>query len=174
MVVAAAALVVACLAFVALTARWFVFPATDTPRAAGAIVVLGGAGPRISKGIALARAGYAPLLAISLAYPPSAAACQRDYAPSPRVRVICFRPAPFTTQGEARFIARLAAGDHLRSILVVSGTSQTTRARIRISRCYSGTVLVDPVEPGGFWAVAYSVVYEWGALLKAETLQRSC
>ena len=158
---------------VAVTARLFVFPRTDQPRAADAIVVLGGPGPRRAKGISLARAGYAPLLVVSMGRPPGPAACQR-LSPNPSVKVVCFRPTPFTTQGEARFVGQLAAERHLRTMIVVSGAAQTTRARLRFSRCYSGTVLVDPVEPGGFFSRAYSVVYEWGAMIKALTIQRSC
>ena len=75
---------------------------------------------------------------------------------------------------EARFVGRLATERHLRTILVVSGTAQTTRTRLRFSRCYSGTVLVDPVEPGGNLSRLYSVLYEWGAWIKALTIQRSC
>jgi len=158
----------------AATLRLFVFPRTDTPRRADAIVVLGGDGPRVAKGMALARDGYAPLLVVSMEQPPSEATCQGWFSPSPAVKVVCFRPTPLTTRGEARFVAQLAAQDRLHSIIVVSGTSQTTRVRLRFSRCYAGTVLVDPVAPVGFFSRVYSVVYEWGAWLKAETLQRSC
>jgi uncharacterized SAM-binding protein YcdF (DUF218 family) len=157
----------------AATARLFVFPRADQPQAADAIVVLGGPGPRLAKGIALARAGYAPLLVVSMGRPPGNDACQR-LSPAASVQVVCFRPSPFTTQGEARFVRQLAAERHLRTVIVVPGTAQTTRARLRFSRCYSGAVLVDPVAPGGFFSCAYSVVYEWGALIKALTTQRSC
>ena len=51
--------------FLVLTAVLFVWPATNAPRRSDAIVVLGGSGPRIQKGLALARAGYAPYLVIS-------------------------------------------------------------------------------------------------------------
>lgn len=46
-----------------LTAVFFVWPSTNAPRRSDAIVVLGGSGPRLQKGLALARAGYAPYLA---------------------------------------------------------------------------------------------------------------
>ena len=82
--------------FVVLTAVLFVWPATNAPRRSDAIVVLGGSGPRIQKGLALARAGYAPYLVLS--------GYDRATCPSPPsgVKVICFDPHPDTTQGEAQ------------------------------------------------------------------------
>ena len=85
--------------FLVLTAVLFVWPATNAPRRSDAIVVLGGSGPRIPKGLALARAGYAPYLVIS---DPGNEPCHWAV---PNVKVICFVPDPSTTQGEARATA---------------------------------------------------------------------
>lgn len=151
-----------------LTAVFFVWPSTNAPRRSDAIVVLGGSGPRLQKGLALARAGYAPYLAVSggdHTECPSA---------SPGIRVICFSPHPDTTQGEARAVTGLADAHDWRQIIVVSGTPQTTRARIRFDRCYHGTLLFDPVSPGGLGSWVHNVIYEWAALAKALTLQRGC
>lgn len=154
--------------FVVLTAVLFVWPATNAPRRVDAIVVLGGSGARLPKGLELARAGYAPVLVVS----------DHEEAPcpagGPRVQVICFNPAPATTQGEARDVTRLAAAHHWDQLLVVAGTPQTTRARIRFDRCYRGTLLIDPVSPVGVEQWLYNVAYEWGALVKAFTIQRGC
>jgi hypothetical protein len=57
-----------------------------------------------------------------------------------------------------------------RQIIVVSGIPQTTRARIRLDRCYHGTLLSDPASPGGLGEWIHNVIYEWGALIKALTL----
>ena len=62
--------------------------------------------------------------------------------------MICFSPVPDTTQGEAREVAKLARSYDWRQIIVVPGTPQTTRARIRFARCYHGTLLFDPASPG--------------------------
>jgi uncharacterized SAM-binding protein YcdF (DUF218 family) len=155
-------------ALLAMSALLFVWPATNAPAKVDAIVVLGGAGDRIAKGIALARAQIAPVLVISES---DTATCPRGFS---RVRVICFQPNPDTTQGEAREAARLAARYHWSRLLVVSDTPQTTRARIRFDRCYHGRVLFAPVSPGGIVAWAHGIVYEWGALAKALVLQRGC
>ena len=115
--------------FLVLTAVLFVWPATNAPRRSDAIVVLGGSGPRIQKGLALARAGYAPYLVISVPVRPCHWAV-------PHVKVICFNPHPETTQGEARATATLAREHDWHQIIVVSGIPQTTRARILFDRCY--------------------------------------
>src|ERR1035437_7083699 len=52
-------------AILALTATLFVWPSTNVPRRSDAIVVLGGSGLRVQKGVALAHAGYAPNLVVS-------------------------------------------------------------------------------------------------------------
>ena len=151
-----------------LTAVLFVWPSTSGPRRSNAIVVLGGSGLRVQKGLALARAGYAPNLVISIT---PLVPCPR---PPNQVKVICFVPDPLTTQGEARAVAKLAHEHHWRQMIVVSSVPQTTRARIRLDRCYHGALLFDPVGPGGLGAWMYGIVYEWGALAKALTLQRGC
>jgi uncharacterized SAM-binding protein YcdF (DUF218 family) len=154
--------------FLVLTAILFVWPATNAPRRSDAIVVLGGSGPRIPKGLALARAGYAPYLVIS---DPDGTPCHWAIH---GVRVICFHPHPATTQGEARAVTKLARIHNWGRIIVVPGIPQTTRARMRFDSCYHGTLLFDPASPGGLGAWIHNVFYEWGALAKALTLQRGC
>jgi uncharacterized SAM-binding protein YcdF (DUF218 family) len=167
------ALVVVVVGVVVASAVLFVFPTTNQPRAADAIVVLGGKGPRFDNGVALAAKGYAPLLVLSLASPTPPSACQA-LSPRPSVQVICFVPSPLSTRGEARFIGQLAHQRHLHTIIVVSGSAQTRRARLRVSRCFSGTILMVPIARPSLLSELDSVVYEWGALAKAELWQRSC
>jgi hypothetical protein len=156
--------------FVAATLRLFVFPDLNAPTRADAIIVLGGngAGPE-DRGIQLAEEGYTPTLVFSLV--PSQACAHSDIA---RITVRCFRADPQTTQGEARVIAALAHREHWTRILVVMPTTQASRARLRIGRCYSGQVLEVGVADPGIGAWARGIVYEWGALLKALVLQLSC
>jgi uncharacterized SAM-binding protein YcdF (DUF218 family) len=156
---------------VASSAVLFMFPSTDRPRQSDAIVVLGGSGPRTQKGLALARAGYAPYLVVSINAGAYRTQCPRG---SSGVTVICFTPDPLTTQGEARAIAKLAQEKAWHQVIVVPSTPETTRARIRFKRCFHGTLLFDPASPGGLGAWVYNVIYEWGALAKALTIQPGC
>lgn len=170
-VVAALALVLV-FVFVGLTLKFFVYPDLNTPARSDAIVVLGGngAGP-FDEGVALARDGYAPTIVFSLV---PAYSCEPSVVHLPRERILCFRANPLTTQGEARAIEHLAATHDWHRIIVVMPTTQATRARLRIGRCYPGQVLEVGVTPPGFWAWVRGIVYEWGALGKALVLQPTC
>ncbi len=157
---------------VALTLRLFVFPDLNAPERSDAIVVLGGNGNGpVDAGVALAREHEAPTIAFSSL--PSRF-CKPSVLHLPSERVLCFRPDPVTTQGEGREIARLAATHHWHRVIVVMPTTQATRARLRIGRCYSGQVLEVGVPPPGFWAWVRGMVYEWPALVKALVLQPTC
>jgi uncharacterized SAM-binding protein YcdF (DUF218 family) len=168
---AAALVVVLVLVFVALTLRLFVYPDLNAPEHADAIVVLGTSEANAySEGVALAHQGFAPAIALSI---PSYD-CVHSLAAAPTVRVLCFSPDPQTTQGEARSIAHMASEYHWRRIIVVMSTTQATRARLRIGRCYAGQVLEVAATPSGFWSWVDNIVYEWGALAKALVTQRGC
>jgi len=165
------AVVLVVLAFAGLTLRLFVYPDLNAPERSDAIVVLGGngEGPR-QTGIRLARQGYAPTVVFSIGFEP----CAPFEQALPRLRVICFQPSPNTTQGEARAIAQLAAANKWHRVIVVMPTTQATRARLRVGWCYPGQVLEVAAPPPGFGSWARSIVYEWGALLKALVLTHGC
>ena len=97
-------------------------------------------------------------------------ACPRPVA---GVRLICFRADPLDTAGEAEYVAHLAARRHWHRIIVVSERSQATRARMLFKRCTPVELEMVPVADPRV-RLPYDVVYEWGALLKALTLKRSC
>jgi uncharacterized SAM-binding protein YcdF (DUF218 family) len=157
-------------ALLAATARLLVFPTLNRPARADAIVALGGVRGGLSRALELSRAGYAPTLVVST---PRVDACPTQAAAGAGVRVICFRPTPFTTQGEAREIRLLAGRDHWRTVIVVARRSQATRARLRVDRCYDGRLLLAaPPMPLSAWP--YNIAYEWGALVKALVWQRNC
>lgn len=163
--------VVAVLGFV--TARWFVWPPQQSmPAHVDAIVMLNGPGDRLDTALDLAWGHRAPMIVISRGSPywGHGSVC----APKiPRVTVICLDPNPATTRGEAEFAGRLAARHHWRSIVIVAITPQDTVARMRVGRCFSGKVYVVN-SPLPKWQWPLLVIYEWGSLLKALSVQRSC
>ena len=166
-----AALIVVAL-FVAATGRIIVWPAQGMPSRVNAIVILGGPGNRLGKGLALARQGRAPILVVSegLPAPVPASVCQ---AHNKTFQTICFQPEPGTTQGEAQYIGKMARQHGWHSIVLVTTPDQDTRARIRFARCFTGSVYVVTTPlPLGSWP--YEIAYQWGALFKAVALQRSC
>jgi uncharacterized SAM-binding protein YcdF (DUF218 family) len=153
------------------TPRLFVWPPTDAPTRADAVVALGGdpGQLRAKSAIRLARSGYAPVAVISLG--------GEKAVPCPhlvlQVQLICFRADPLDTRGEAEYVAGLVARRHWHRIIVVSERSQATRARMLFDRCTQVHVEMVPVaDPRN--RLPYDVVYEWGALLKALVVQRSC
>jgi uncharacterized SAM-binding protein YcdF (DUF218 family) len=108
-------------------------PHDDRPIKADAVIVLSGTKQRLPVGEQLVRAGFAPVLVVSRSTDPKASerlACRRG--------AICFRAVPYSTRGEARAIARLAAQHHWRTVDVVTSKFHIYRARILIRRCYHG------------------------------------
>jgi uncharacterized SAM-binding protein YcdF (DUF218 family) len=142
------------------------------PAHVDAIVVLGGQGNRLGTGLELATQGRGSVLVVSEGLPfrvPGSVCASRGRA----FKVICFQPKPDTTQGEAEFVGRLARQYRWRSIALVTTPDQDTRARIRFERCFTGEVYVVTTPlPASSWP--YEVAYQWGALFKAEVLQRAC
>ena len=117
----------------------------------------------------LAKAGYAPVAVISLGGDPTVH-CPR--APK-GIEVICFRPDPVNTRGEAEFVAGLAAQRHWDRIIVIPDRTQTTRARLLFKRCTQISLEMVPVHDDLPQLLA-GVAYEWGALIKALIFNRSC
>jgi hypothetical protein len=159
------ALVVA--ALVVLDLRLLVFPRVDQPHRADAIVVYAGPGDRIDRAWELADRGVADHVVVSIA---DTSDCEQE---RPTVEQICFTPDPATTRGEAEAVARLAQRRGWDDLIIVSGTTQVTRIRLRQGRCFDGRVKVVAVrEPLGDFL--YRWVYEHGALVKALVFQRAC
>jgi len=171
--IAGAVLVVVLAGFCAATGVLFIWPPGEgMPTRVDAIVVLGGQGDRLAKGLELAHQGRAPVLVISrgLPHPVPGSVC------SPRsqtFKVICFLPRPRTTQGEAEYVSRLARHNHWQSVVLVVTPDQVIRARIRFKRCYAGQVYVV-TTPLPLLEWPYQIAYQWAAMFKEEVLQRSC
>nr|MDT0664880.1 YdcF family protein [Micromonospora sp. DSM 115978] len=100
------------------TARYLVWPPLAPPGPADAIIMMAGSPGRLERAVALANAGYAPVIVVST--PVSTELGCPDPAIVPGIEMICFTPEPRTTQGEAQFAAQLAQRRGWNSLLVVA------------------------------------------------------
>lgn len=136
------------LALSLLGAVLFVWPPRQAPGHADAVVVLAGArAPRLAEGLALVKRGIAPVLVVSdgwgLAWVEANRLCAGRRAPVP---VVCFRPSPYSTRGEAQAFTRLATQRGWHSVIVVTSRYHTERARIIFQRCFKGAITMAGAE----------------------------
>jgi hypothetical protein len=155
-------------AYAAVSVAFFVRPTLGSVAHPQAVVILQGYGTRDSRGLALARADHIGTVAVS--WPPYT----KCPASSPGLRVLCFRPRPVSTQGEAAAVGRLALAHGWDRLLVVAGTTQVVRAGVRLGRCTSARLEFSPVDPNGIGSWLYEIAYDQAALVKALVWQRSC
>jgi uncharacterized SAM-binding protein YcdF (DUF218 family) len=173
------------LVLTALVAAWlvaclvlFVFPPAESPAPAraSAVVVLSGDKRRLPPALALVRRGVAPVLAISTVertrhWPLADGLCAAGRYRA--ARVVCFDAVPFSTQGEARAVARLARERHWTSVVVVTSTFHVTRANLLFDRCVDVPVrVVGTSSP--WWRLPEEWAFETGKLLVQLTVRRSC
>jgi uncharacterized SAM-binding protein YcdF (DUF218 family) len=141
------------------------------PARVDAIVVLGGSDDRLGLGMQLAREGRAPYLVLSMGLPwLPPGICTQHVGPA---MVICFRPDPDTTQGEAEGASRIAKQHGWRSIVVVTTQDQVWRAHLRFQRCYSGQIYGVSV-PIAWSQWPSAIAYQWAGTIRAEISQRGC
>lgn len=129
-------------AWAAVVARFVLWPVQDSPRRADAVVVLAGDHLRLGKALELMTRRVAPTLVISDGLAPGWREANRLCRGGARFRVVCFRPKPYSTRGEARAVARMAAARGWRSVVVVTSTYHVTRARLLFDRCVGPHVFV--------------------------------
>ena len=152
----------------AVNLRLFVWPASSTPQHADAGVVLaGGDGERLDRGLELVEQGVASNLVISTG-PDRLCGGQFDFA------VYCFLPDPDDTRGEAEAVARIAAREGWDHLVLVTSDYHATRARLLLERCFPGTLDVSAAHSDKsplplLWAIGH----EWGGLAEA-ALHRDC
>jgi uncharacterized SAM-binding protein YcdF (DUF218 family) len=161
--IAAAALVAVALG---LGAWVFWFTGTSHPRHADAIVVLAGDVRRIEPGVRLFDEGVAPNLLLSL------------YGETPRdlcgrARVTCFHAHPFSTQGEAETVARLARARRWTSVIVVSSRYHLRRAHMLFARCTDARLQMVPA-PDSLPRYVLGLALELPKWVYALTLNRGC
>lgn len=173
--VACAALALVLLSW--LTVRWFLAPAQHVPHRADAVVVLaGGDGERLERGLELMRAGVAPILVISNG-------TRRDWTAANelcssrlvRFTVLCPVPRPYSTAGEAATIGRLAEDGQWRSLALVTSDYHLHRARLLFRRCTGATVHgVAADSDSSVAGFVERIAHEWLGTAYAGTLDRSC
>jgi uncharacterized SAM-binding protein YcdF (DUF218 family) len=149
----------------------------DEVQHADAIIVLGGDHDgREDYGLSLARDHWAKTVVISNPYWPDDTVMQRVCRDTGDIEVICRRPSPLTTRGEADMMRLLARKRGWTKIIVISWRYHLPRARLIFRQCFSdqpqSTVMLavprryrySPLE----WEFVYA--YQFGGLAKAITL----
>ncbi len=125
-------------------ARLFVFPITDEPGTADAVVVLDGGGERHWYGVDLVVDGVADEIVHMSGWSPVRRAhtvgpCRnRPARYDDAVAITCVVPEPETTRGELAHVVDLADERGWDEIVVVTSTDQITRARMLLARCWDG------------------------------------
>jgi uncharacterized SAM-binding protein YcdF (DUF218 family) len=167
-----AALLVLAVGFGVATYRLFIRPQLPPlPDRADVIVVLSGYGDRDHIAERLVREGRAPVVVRSTTAARAAAGCLSHL--TDEVTVMCIHPEPYTTRGEARAITKLADEHGWRSMILVTTRDQAWRAGVRFSRCFDGELYHAIAElPDDMWP--RQIAYQWGATVKAYTIEVPC
>jgi uncharacterized SAM-binding protein YcdF (DUF218 family) len=162
---------------VGLTYPLFVFPPTDGPGRADAVVVFAGAdGERQREGERLVRQGVAPVLVISDGGVPDSGNAELCRERPAGLRLHCLTPDPASTRGEARAFATLAERQGWETLVLVTSTYHVRRAGLLLDRCHGGRLrrVATPLRNDYRWEIGPQLAGEWLAVGAAVTLQRSC
>lgn len=175
---AAAAAAIVALAVVALAGfEIWLRTGGDTPEPADAVVVLGPGrdGERLERALALVGENLADTLVVSMGRGGQRADTDAVCAGEPTgFEVVCFTAVPFSTRGEARMVAQLAAARGWSSLLVVTSDYHVRRARRQFSRCYDGGLVVVGAPTGYGPAVVLTDAHEAAGLLYSTIVARGC
>jgi len=158
--------------FFAATAWLYVAPSQDRVGRVDAVVVLGGGDitARARLGQRLVERITAAQLVVSVT---GARDCLKIFGSPLPSGITCFRPSPFSTQGEARYAAALAHARGWRSLAVVTSPDQLRRARLRFARCFHGSLRSVATSTPVTDRLS-RLPYEWAATAKALLWQRGC
>jgi uncharacterized SAM-binding protein YcdF (DUF218 family) len=166
--IALTALVALALASVPL----FILYDGDQAAKADAVMVLAGEKRRLSVALDLVERGVAPVLVISDGLDPRWTRANRLCRFGDPARIVCVRPEPYSTRGEARLAARLAQERRWDSLVVVTSRFHLFRARLLFERCFRGRLdVVGAPNPG--LRLPIGIAPEWPKLGVA-TVRRSC
>lgn len=151
-----------------LAIQFFAFPPQSTPHHTDAIVVLGGMSrERLPVAQDLQQSLDIPVLAVSTTGLSGNAEGDTLCSESPDdPDLVCFRPDPLNTRGEADAIAELAAKHGWKSITVVTSDYHLVRAGTLVRQCTSIDVQMVGSQPelsAGAWLDRFAV--ETGGLI---------
>ncbi|HUQ22279.1 MAG TPA: YdcF family protein [Gaiellaceae bacterium] len=159
-------------ALAVLSVPLFILYDDDEVTNADAVMVLAGNRSRLPVALDLVERGAAPVLVISDGLDPRWTTANRLCRFGGPVRIVCPRPDPYSTRGEARLAARLARERGWRSLIVVSSRFHLFRARKLFQRCFRGKLsLVGAPNPG--LRLPLAIAFEWGKL-GVTTVRRGC
>lgn len=140
-----------------------------------AVVVLGGEHDgRERYGLAQAQQGLASTVVLSDPYPATDPVMSRMCSGSHgAVEVLCPRPDPATTRGEALMTRRLAVARHWKSVMLISWGYHLPRARLLFCQCLcaSGVSIATKAVPRHYvlplWYWEYIYLYQFAGIAKA-------
>ena len=130
----------------------------------------GGQGDRLPEGRRLVRAGVARTLVISDGRAEGWDEANRLCASG---AAICFKPDPYSTQGEARWIAAEARRRGWESLVVVTSSYHVRRARVIVERCFDGPVAIVGTDAPAANRVV-GIAWEWPKSMYYLLWNRSC
>jgi uncharacterized SAM-binding protein YcdF (DUF218 family) len=169
------ALVLLALIFGLLVARFMLWPASDTPRHADAVVVLSGDhGDRLRMALHLLDEGVARTL-VQVGSPDSPQASQLCSEQAAAFETVCLSPNPGSTRYQARAVADLMRDRGWNNVVVVTTTHHLTRARLLFERCSDRKMQFVGSKPAYDSSTSRTVVFhEMGGLVDALTVSRGC
>jgi uncharacterized SAM-binding protein YcdF (DUF218 family) len=150
----------------------FILYDDDEVATADAVMVLAGQKKRLPVALELVRRGVAPVLVISDGLDPRWTQANRLCRSGDPERVVCIRPDPHSTRGEARLAARLARERDWDSLVVVSSRFHLFRARLLFERCFRGELAFVGV-PSPRPRLPLAIALEW-VKLGVATVRRDC
>lgn len=158
----------------AVLTRFFVYPPTDDPSAADAVVVLAGdASARLPVAVRLAQEG-AGVLVVSVDGGPDNAPARELCDEPGDLRVHCFTAARSDTGAEARALGDVVRDEGWDAIAVVTNSYHVARAGLLVRRCTDAeVVMVDARSSIAPLRWARALVHEVGGVAAA-TVERSC
>lgn len=150
----------------------FILYDDDRVAKADAVLVLAGENQRLPIALELVERGVAPVLVISDGLDPRWTQANRLCRFGDPARIVCLRPEPYSTRGEARLAGRLARERGWDSLVVVTSRFHLFRARTLFERCFDGRLdLVGAPNPG--LRLPLAIALEW-AKLGVATVRRPC